>query len=100
MLSPAARATADTYWARYFGIAPERLRPAEPLVVPHAAELADYSGASLHAFDDAAPFVFLPPSLLAAYAERVAEAARRLDGRWEMGGVVRRIAGVGWARRR
>ncbi|HEU4454222.1 MAG TPA: GNAT family N-acetyltransferase, partial [Longimicrobium sp.] len=57
-------------------ITPERLRPAEPLVVPHAGELADYSGAYLHAFGGAAPVVSLPPSLLASHGERVAEAAR------------------------
>ncbi len=83
MLTPGARATADTYWARFLGITPDRLRPAEPLVVPHAAELADYSGAYLHAFDDAPPVISLPPSLLSSDGERMAEAAR---GDWTDGG--------------
>jgi GNAT superfamily N-acetyltransferase len=83
VLSPGARATADTYWARFLGITPDRLRPAEPLVVPHAAELADYSGVYLHAFDDAPPVISLPPSLLASDGERIAEAAR---GEWSDGG--------------
>jgi RimJ/RimL family protein N-acetyltransferase len=83
VLSPGARATADTYWARFLGIAPDRLRPAEPLVVPHAAALADYSGAYLHACDGAAPVVSLPPSLLASDGGRIAETAR---GGWTDGG--------------
>lgn len=86
MLTPGARAAADTYWARFLGIAPDRLRPAEPLVVPHAAELADYSGAYLHAMDDAAPVISLPPSLLASDGGWIAETARgdwTDGGRWE-----------------
>jgi GNAT superfamily N-acetyltransferase len=74
---------ADAYWARFLGIAPDRLRPAEPLVVPHAAELADYSGAYLHAFDDAAPVISVPPRMLSSDGERIAETA---CGDWADGG--------------
>lgn len=94
MLSPGARATADTYWARFLGIAPDRLRPAEPLVVPHAAALAGYSGAYLHGFDGAAPVISLPPSLLASDGERITEAAR---GEWTDGGRWAALLGAAFA---
>jgi RimJ/RimL family protein N-acetyltransferase len=47
-----------------------------PLVVPHAEELADYPGAYLHAFGDAAPVISVPPPLLASHGDRIAEAGR------------------------
>lgn len=94
MLSPASRATADTYWARHFGITPERLRPAEPLVVPHAAELALYQGAYLHAFDGAAPVISLLPQLLPSHGERAAAAAR---GDWADAGRWAELFGIAFA---
>jgi GNAT superfamily N-acetyltransferase len=84
MLSAATREVADAYWAGFFGVEAERLRPGEPLVVPHAAELGDYAGMYAQSFG-AAPVASLPPALIAEHGARVADGLRGglvADGRW------------------
>src|SRR5688500_5996510 len=88
----------DEYWTGFFGIPRERLRPAEALLVAHAADLDDYLGMYAQSFGGAAPVVSLPAALL----ERFGDAAVRTaagglvdDGRWSrvFGGAMER--GVG-----
>lgn len=85
MLTPATLAAVDAYWAEFLGCGAHRLRPPEPLVVPHTAALAGYTSAYLQRFGDAAPVATLPPALAAETAPRVAAALRDgliADGRW------------------
>lgn len=74
MLAPATLDAADGYWAAFLGVEREDLRPVSPVVVPHAAELADYRGMYAQSFG-AAPVVSLPMALLTRSWAAAAEAA-------------------------
>lgn len=84
MLASATLDLVDDYWSEFLCVPRERLRPALPLVVPHAG-LEDYAGMYAQSFGGAAPVVSLP----AAVTERFGSAAARAaagglvdDGRW------------------
>ena len=88
----------DDYWAGFLGVPRERLRPGEPLLVAHAAELGDYAGMYAQSFGGAAPVVSLPAAVLARFGSAaVAAAAGGLvdDGRWSrvFGGALERVVG-------
>lgn len=74
MLAPATIDTADGYWAAFLGVGREALRPAAPVAIPHAAELADYRGMYIQSFG-AAPLVSLPADLLDSFGPAATEAA-------------------------
>lgn len=98
MLSLATLRTIDDYWAEFFGVPRGRLRPAAPLLVPHAAGLDDYAGMYAQSFGGAAPVVSLPAALLERFGGGVAEvAADGLvdDGRWSrvFGSALERVVG-------
>jgi len=101
MLEPALIEKVDVYWARHLGCAPAQLHADEPVLLPHAAELADYAGAYMMQFDRAAPVISLPPSQLTSLGPRLAVAAREslaADGRWGeiLGTLLDRIVGPAW----
>ena len=72
MLASSTLGILDDYWAGFFGVARERLRPAAPLVVAHG-ELGDYTGMYAQWFG-AAPIVSLPAQVLDVYGRAVADA--------------------------
>jgi GNAT superfamily N-acetyltransferase len=84
VLAPATVDAVDAYWAAFLGVDRADLRPAVPVVVPHAAELAGYRGMYAQSFG-AAPLVSLPAELLTRFWAAAMEAARGGlvdDGRW------------------
>jgi RimJ/RimL family protein N-acetyltransferase len=97
MISRTTLDQVDGYWAAYLGVPRERLRPAEPLLVAHAAGLDDYAGMYAQAFGGAAPVVSLPPALLERFGGLVVEAAAGLveDERWSriFGDALERVVG-------
>lgn len=85
MLAAATLDAADGYWAAFLGVPRGQLRPAAPLVVPHAVGLAGYRGMYAQSFGGAAPVVSLPAELLARFGDDAAGAAAGGlvdDGRW------------------
>lgn len=100
MLAASTLTRIDEYWADFFGCAPGQLRSERPVVVPHAAELADYRGIYLQGFGGA-PVVSLPHALHERFAEIIAAAASpglHADDRWNRlpGLAVTAVIGPAW----
>jgi GNAT superfamily N-acetyltransferase len=100
MLAPETRRRIDGYWAEFFGCTPDRLRPAEPVVLAPAAALPDYDGVYIQSFG-AAPLISVPPTLPASIRDALARAAREgleADARWAdaLGASFDRIVGPAW----
>lgn len=98
MLAPETLHVVDEYWAGFFGVPREQLRPAEPLLVVHAAGLDDYVGMYAQSFGGAAPVVSLPAVLMERFggaAARVAADGLADDGRWGrvFGDALQRVVG-------
>ena len=84
MLAPSTLGRVDEYWADFFGCTPGQLRSERPMVVPHAAQLADYWGIYLQSFGGA-PVASLPHALHERCAGVIASAASPgldADERW------------------
>jgi GNAT superfamily N-acetyltransferase len=101
MLEPAVIDKVDAYWARHLGCTTAQLHAHEPVLLPHAAELADYAGAYMMQFKGAAPVISLPPVQAASLGPRLAVAAREslaADGRWGeiLGTLLERMVGPAW----
>ncbi len=101
MLESAVIRKVDAYWGSHLGCTPAQLHAEEPVLLCHAAELADYWGAYIMQFTGAAPVISLPPACVATTGPRLAAAAREslaADGRWSeiLGSLLDRTVGPAW----
>ena len=62
-LTAETRSAVDTYWATFFGCAPDALHRSDSHVVSHAG-LGDYAGVYAMTFEGGAPIVSVPPAYL------------------------------------